>query len=99
MTNFRRLGGLPPYGPLATAFPPEWASRAREGLVVEFVANDGVVWVANFQPGLGGVDDVLRHPNGRDALVISNGTLWSVNPTRCNADELAATVFDVWQVA
>jgi hypothetical protein len=90
---------LPSYGPLATAFPPEWGSRAREGLVVEFVANDGEVWVGNFQPGLGGVNDVLRHPNGRDALVISNGTLWSVNPTTRHADELAPVVFDVWPVA
>jgi hypothetical protein len=99
MTNFRRLPGLPAYGPLATAFPPEWGSHAREGLVVELVANDGEVWVGNFQPGLGGVNDVLRHPNGRDALVISNGTLWSVNPTTRNADELAPAVFDVWPVA
>jgi hypothetical protein len=68
-------------------------------LVVEFVSSDGEVWVGNFQPGNFGVNDVLKHPNGRDALVISNGTLWSVNPTTRKGDELVTAVFDVWPVA
>lgn len=98
MTTFRRLPGLPPYGPVAVAFPPHWGSGAREGLVVEFAPNAGGAWVGNFQPGIGGVDDVRSHPNGRDVLVIANGSLWIVNPATRTADEVASAVFDVWPV-
>lgn len=98
MTTFRRLPGLPPYGPVAVAFPPHWGSGAREGLVVEFAPNAGGAWVGNFQPGIGGVDYVRSHPNGRDVLVIANGSLWIVNPATRTADEVASAVFDVWPV-
>jgi hypothetical protein len=96
--TFRRLPGLPPYGAAATTFPPQWGGGAREGLVVEFATSDGNVWVGNFQPGIGGVDEVLSHPNGRDALVVSNGSLWIVNPVTRSADELASAVFNIWRV-
>lgn len=95
---FRRLPGLPPYGAIATTVPPNWGAGAREGLVVEFAASDGNIWVGNFQQGIGGVDDVLSHPNGRDVLVISNGLLWIVNPATHTAEEVASAVFDVWPV-
>ena len=99
MMNFRRLPGLPPYGPSAIGFPPQWGAGAREGLVVEFTANTGDVWVGNFEPGIGGLDDVFGHPNGRDVLVASNGTLWAVNPTTHVADHVASAVIDQWQVS
>ena len=98
MTTFRRLPGLPPHGPVAVTFPPQWGAGAREGLVVEFARDAGGRWVGNFQPGIGGVDDVRSHPNGRDVLVISNGSLWIVNPVTRTADEVASAVFDVWAV-
>ena len=96
--TFRRLPGLPPYGSAATTVPTQWGAGAREGLVVEFAAGDADAWVGNFEPGPGGVDDVLSHPNGRDVLVISKGSLWIVNPESRTADEVASAVFDVWPV-
>jgi hypothetical protein len=91
--TFRRLPGLPPYGRIATTFPPQWGGCVREGLVVEFAPNDRDSWVGNFRPGLGGVDDVRSHPNGRDVIVISNGSLWIVEPTSRTAKEVAPAVF------
>jgi hypothetical protein len=99
MIKFRRLPGLPPYGPTAIAFPSEWGSRGHEGLVVEFVDTAGGAWVGNFCPGFGGIDDVRAHPNERDVLVISHGALWSVNPETRKADKIAPAVFGVWQLS
>jgi len=66
MTNFRVLAGLPPYGAQAVPFPRSWAAAAREGLVVEFTGEDGIAWVGNLGPGIGGLDEVRRHPNASD---------------------------------
>jgi hypothetical protein len=75
----RILEGLPPYGPMPTAFPREWSLLGREGTVVEFKSEEGV-WVGNFQPGLGGLQFAGLHPNGLDVVVIAAGDLWIVNP-------------------
>ena len=84
---FRRLPGLPPYGPLATAFPPKWGRLGREGIVIAFDSKGGE-WVANFQPGPGGLDLICAHPNGRDVVVIASGDLWVVNPELRSAEKL-----------
>jgi hypothetical protein len=94
--TFRRLPGLPPYGPVATVFPPKWGAGAREGLVVEFTPSVGSAWVGNFQPGIGGIDDAVPHPNGRDVLVFSNGFLWSVDPTTRVAEKVATAIAECW---
>src|SRR5262245_7187519 len=89
---FRRLTGLPPYGPMATCVPEGWGQAAREGLVVEFRRADGPIWIGNFEPGIGGIDDILAHPNGADVLVVSSGQLWQVNPTTEVAIRIAGAV-------
>jgi hypothetical protein len=73
------ISGLPPYGPMAIAFPHDWGCLGREGIVVEFQTEAGA-WVGNFQPGLGGLDCAGIHPDGRHAVVISTGDLWVVDP-------------------
>jgi len=98
MTSFRKLPGLPPYGPRAVSFPTEWKSRCQEGLVVEFESPSGEKWVGNFKPGLGGVDGVLVHPNGAEVLVMVAGSVWSVNPFSRDAIELAVAVDGTWPV-
>jgi hypothetical protein len=52
---------------------------------VEFITVAGN-WVANFQPGLGGVDLAQLHPNQRDAVVLAAGDLWVVNPIQRSAE-------------
>lgn len=98
MHSYRRLPGLPPYGPPAIGFPPEWGSLGREGLVVEFVPANGSVWVGNFRPGLGGIDAVRSHPNGREVLIMSSGALWSVDPETRTVEEMASAILGVWTV-
>lgn len=99
MPNFRVLPGLPPYGAAAVSIPADWARTGREGLVVEFIPDTGKSWTGNFQPGLGGIDDVRPHPNGRDVLVISAGSAWQVDPCRRTFAEIADGVDAVWSVA
>ena len=41
MVSVKALSGLPPYGPLAAAFPVEWGRCGREGFVVEFTSETG----------------------------------------------------------
>ncbi len=78
-SSFKLLPGLPAYGPLDSAFASEWGRLGREGLVVEFGTGAGA-WVANFRPGLGGLDAAFLHPNGHDVVVIASGDLWVVSP-------------------
>jgi hypothetical protein len=96
---FRRLPGLPSSGPMAKTIPPGWGHGAREGLVVEFRPINRSVWVGNFEPGLGGIDDVLAHPNGSDVLVAARGQLWRVNPRTQEAARLAPAVFGMWALS
>jgi len=83
---------------MALGFPHEWTSLGREGLVVEFATTDGAVWVGNFRPGLGGLDDVRWHPDGRQVLVASAGALWCVNPESRMAEEIAPAILDIWEM-
>jgi hypothetical protein len=99
VSTFRRLPGLPPYGPAAIPVPSDWGRIGREGFVVEFHVADGSTWVGNFGPGLGGLNDVRNHPNGRDVLVASSGALRRITPETRTGQEIAPAVFGVWQVA
>lgn len=98
MTTFRRLPGLPAYGPMAVGFPDDWASRGSEGLVVEFAGAGGTKWIGNFRPGIGGLDAVRLHPNGTLVLVASAGALWCVDPDSRSAEEVAPAVFEIWEL-
>ena len=84
---------------MATTIPAGWGHGAREGVVVEFQLADGSVWVGNFEPGLGGVDDVRAHPSGSQVLVTAGGQLYSVNPTTREVVRLAPGVFGVWELS
>jgi hypothetical protein len=97
VSRFKLLGGLPPYGPLATAFPSDWGRLGREGFVVEFGSGAGA-WVANFRPGLGGLNTAVLHPNGHDVAVIASGDLWVVNPERRSAERLLPAIFAALEV-
>jgi hypothetical protein len=95
--KFKILPGLAPYGPLATAFPSEWGRLGREGTVVQFNTQSGP-WVVNFRPGLEGLDTVLPHPNEHDAIVISSGDLWIVDPELRQADLLLPGIVAILEV-
>jgi hypothetical protein len=97
--TFRKLPGLPAYGPQALTFPNQWGMGAREGLVVEFTSDKGEIWVGNFQPGITGADEVLSHPNRRDVIVISNGALWIIDPTTRVATKVASAMVEYWRVS
>jgi len=97
MSNFRRLPGLPPYGPMATPFPASWHT-GHEGLVVEFASANGAEWSGNFREGHAGIDDVRKHPNGRNVLITSRGALWSVDPDTRVGELLANGVLNIWSL-
>jgi hypothetical protein len=93
----RFLSGLPPYGPMPTAFPPEWGYLGREGLVVEF-ATETDAWVANFRPGSGGLRFSGLHPNMIDAIVIADGDLWIIDPRLRTAVRTLPAIEAMWKV-
>jgi hypothetical protein len=80
VTTFDVLPGLPPYGDWPEAFTATGQGRQREGYVVRFRPDASASWVGNFQPGLSSFQDVLRHPNGREFLVIAGGHGYIVDP-------------------
>jgi hypothetical protein len=85
------LPGLPPYGPTAVPFPAEWGRTGREGTVVEFTSGEES-WVANFQPGIAGLQLAELHPNGRDAVVVAAGDLWVVDVANRSAQEVLPAI-------
>jgi hypothetical protein len=86
------IEGLPPYGPPATAFPPNDFAAYREGLVVR-IADAGHEWVGNFQPGLSRFSAVEVLPNGKHVLVVSGGAGYIVDPaTRSLMRELGGAI-------
>ena len=64
---------------------------------MEFDAESGS-WVANFEPGLGGLELVLQHPNGCDAIVIASGDLWTVDPSLRHAERWFGEVDAILEV-
>lgn len=82
---------------MPTTFPPEWGLLAREGTVVEFDTETGI-WVANFRPGLGGLQFTNILPNKLSAIVIAAGDLWIVDlPTRTAVRRVPA-IEAMWEV-
>jgi hypothetical protein len=86
MLKFKILKYLPPYGPLPEQFT-NGPRMYREGFTVEFYPENGEKWVGNFQLGLGGisqggygVNDVFKHPNGRNLIVVAGGQAYIVDP-------------------
>jgi hypothetical protein len=91
VVSVKLLQGLPSYGPMATPFPEEWGRLGREGIVVEF-QTESATWVANFQPGLCGIEFAENHPNKRDAVVIAAGDLWVVDAIQRTAECLLSAI-------
>lgn len=94
----RILDGLPSSGPLAVAFPTEWGRLGREGIVVQFQSGQGDLWTANFKSGIGGLDEVILHPDGRRSIVFAGGDAWSVDPDARSAEMLAPAIEARWDV-
>jgi hypothetical protein len=89
--DVRLLPGLPAYGPPATPFPAQWGRLGREGTVVGIKTESGR-WVGNFQPGLGGIDLAGVHPNRRDAVVVTGGDLYVIQPELRTAERLLPAI-------
>jgi hypothetical protein len=96
--NFAILPGLPPYGPLARAYPESFSKNGKEGYVVEFLPGTDKAWICNFAPGIGGLSDARLHPNKRDVLVFAAGTCVSVNPWTGEINNLVPAAFQVFKL-
>jgi hypothetical protein len=82
MPRYEVLPGLQPEGPMAVPFSAgtsAWGGH-REGLVVRFYPNANEAWVGNFQPGYGGWEGVVQHPDGQHIVVLSRGQGYVVEP-------------------
>jgi hypothetical protein len=77
MPKFIILNHIPPYGATPQAFG--WTDP-REGFVVEFIPENKPTWVGNFKPGIGGINDVVEHLNGKYLIVIAKGDGYIVDP-------------------
>jgi hypothetical protein len=93
----RVLEALPVYGESAITFSATGYGKHTEGLVVELSATDGASWVGNFIPGIGGLDLVVPHPDGINALIISGGQAYVVDPdTRRLLDTFGGALGAFW---
>jgi hypothetical protein len=89
MMRFEISSGLPATGPWPEQFSATGLGTHSEGFVVRFVPDDGEPWTGNFQPGLTNWQGVYAHPNGRNALVVSGGQGYVVNPETRKLESLA----------
>lgn len=80
MIAFEVLPGLPPYGELPKLISASGSPAYREGLVVQFLPGTLEEWVGNFQRGIGNLNLVAMHPNGREVVVIAGGECYLVDP-------------------
>ncbi len=94
MTTFRKLPGFPSDG--SEVFPigaggsrGSWSGHS-EGAIVEFESTGpGAKWAGNFQPGHGGWEGIVSHPDDVHVLVITKGQGYLVNPsTKAIVDRL-----------
>lgn len=96
MHHYQVLPGLPAYGPVAVPFGASAWSGHSEGFIVRFRPDTDETWVANFQPGLGGWDGVLEHPNKMDVIVLARGQGYVVDPIAQQlVHTLSASIQDV----
>ena len=84
MDRYQVLPGLPAEGPVAVPFGAGGRTGAwsgySEGFVVRFCPGTDETWVANFQPGSGGWDGMLEHPNRMHMIVLARGQGYVVDP-------------------
>jgi hypothetical protein len=75
----RILPGLPGVGNFPRQFSATGQGKHREGLVVEFCADESRCWVGNFQPGLTKFSAVFADGKGLEANVLAGGQGYRVN--------------------
>lgn len=97
MHEYEILPGLPPIGPLPSWFPAESVRTGREGFVVRFTTSSGRQWTGNFATGLGGVSDVLPHPDGTRLIVLAEGDAYVVDVEEESA-VAAGVISDAWAI-
>ena len=91
--SIRILPGLPIYGAPAEPFPASGYGAHREGVVVEFVDNNGNVWVGNFQPGLGSYTAVFDTFGKDRPVIIAGGGGYVVDvPSRKAVEEFGGAI-------
>ncbi len=79
MAQAEVLHGLPASGALPRPFPPDGASRFREGLVVRFCPRSGTPWIGNFERGLTSFDALLRSPASENHIVVAGGRVYIID--------------------
>lgn len=77
----RVLPGLSGTGPAPLSFTATEMGAHAEGLVVEFTLPTSETWVGNFQPGAEGTSVALAAPDATQAIVVSRGQGYVVDPT------------------
>ena len=93
MLSFRKLPGLPPYGPSAQNFSDTGLGKHREGFIVEFFPGENRSWVGNFHRGLNRYDQVLPHFDNRHLVIVSGGSAYIVDPnSKSVAETFGATI-------
>jgi len=100
MQKYKILNGLPAYGPLPEQFSSTGMGKHSEGFVVEFYPRYSQKWIGNFQPGLGGVNDVIEHLDGEHVIVIAAGQAYVIEPeTRLLVKDFGGQIEHVMQIA
>ncbi len=78
--NYEILSHLPPTGPMHEQFSATGSGYHREGVVIKFMPDGGESWIGNFQPGDGGIIEVLPYANDLYLMVIALGQGYIINP-------------------
>jgi len=71
--RYEILDSLPVYGPMYIPVTDDDEPFFSEGLPIRFFKSDGTDWVANFKPGLTGLNKIYDFPLLDRVIVIAGG--------------------------
>ncbi|WP_162268245.1 hypothetical protein [Hymenobacter sp. PAMC 26628] len=78
--KYEILNSLPAYGPMYIPVTERNEPFYSEGFPVRFYKSDGSSWVANFQPGWTGFNEIHELTDTEKLLVVAGGTCYVMHP-------------------
>ena len=78
--RYEILDSLPAYGPMYVPITDDNEPFYSEGFPIRFYKSDGSEWVANFKPGMTGLNKVFECKKLDSIVVISGGQGYLISP-------------------
>jgi hypothetical protein len=82
--RYKILNSLPVYGPMYVPVTANSIPFYSEGFPVRFYKTNGTDWVANFEPGCTGLNEIFEFEHTQNLLIVACGTCYLMDPDETN---------------